>query len=78
MTLFLKDWRKAKGFTLKGLGEAAGVGYVTLFRAENGQQSPTVHTIEKISQALGIKTGKLFEMPPMRKPPTKKRRRNDG
>ncbi|MFC1491019.1 helix-turn-helix domain-containing protein [Nitrospinota bacterium] len=78
MTIYLREWRKAKGFTLKGLGETAGVGFVTLSRAENGHQSLMVDTVEKIAQALGIAPGKLFEPPPKGKTPTRARRKRHG
>ena len=75
MTLYLREWRKFLGYTLKGLGEAAGVGFVTLSRAERGEQSPNVDTLEKIGEALGIGPGKLFEPPPKRQPRAIERRK---
>ncbi len=78
MTLYIREWRKSLGFTLTGLGEAAGVGFVTISRAERGEQSPSVDTLEKIAEALGIGPGKLFEPPPQGEPKRKKRRKGYG
>ena len=78
MTLYLREWRKTKGFTQQELGEAAGVGFVTLSRAERGEQSPTVETVEKIAHALGIGPGLLFELPPEEHSPKPKRRKRNG
>ena len=78
MALYLREWRKEKGFTLEGLAEDAEIGYVTLVRAEKGQQSPMVDTVEKIAQALGIGPGKLFEPPPEEQPSKPKRRKPNG
>ena len=78
MSLYLREWRKSLGFTLTGLGEAADVGFVTISRAERGEQSLRVDTLEKIAEALGIRPGKLFEPPPQQEPKRKTRRKDYG
>jgi transcriptional regulator with XRE-family HTH domain len=53
-TLRLRDLRDARGLSLRALGRASGVHYVTLVRIEGGTMSPTLATLAKLAQALGV------------------------
>jgi transcriptional regulator with XRE-family HTH domain len=58
--LRLRDWRERRGLSLRGLAERAGVGYVTVWRIEHGELSPTVAMLEKLAGALGIAVRDFF------------------
>ena len=64
----LREWRERRGYSLRALGERAGVSYVTLSRIESGQMSPTVAMLAKLAQALAIDIRDFF-------PPRKRQRR---
>jgi XRE family transcriptional regulator, regulator of sulfur utilization len=67
----LKEWRERREYSLRGLGERAGVSYVTLSRIESGLMSPTVEMLEKLARALGIGLRDFF---PADRPRRAKRR----
>lgn len=48
------------GLTQWQLARRAGIGRVTLVRIENGQQDPTVTTLVRIADALGVTPQSLF------------------
>ena len=58
--LLLRAWRDRRGLSLHELADRAGVSYVTIARIESGRMSPTVTTLEKLAQALGITVRDLF------------------
>lgn len=49
----IRDMRMAARLSVRGLGEAAGVAYTTVFRIEHGEIDPTYSTLQKILGALG-------------------------
>ena len=56
----LLEWRERRGYTLRALGERAGVSYVTVARIESGDMSPTVETLVKLARALDIDLRSFF------------------
>jgi transcriptional regulator with XRE-family HTH domain len=67
--LRLRGWRERRGLSLRALAERAGVGYVTVWRIEHGELSPTVAMLEKLAEALGINVRDLFPVSrPRRRP----------
>jgi transcriptional regulator with XRE-family HTH domain len=75
MTLRLRTWRERRGWSLRELGERSGVSYVTLQRIEAGAMSPTVATLEKVANALGIVVRDLFPPRKASGPPGRRRAR---
>jgi XRE family transcriptional regulator, fatty acid utilization regulator len=73
MPVLLRHWRERRGYSVRELGERAGVSFVTIVRIENGHLSPTVTMLEKLARALGIGVRDFF--PPSRTPRRKRRRR---
>jgi transcriptional regulator with XRE-family HTH domain len=68
--LRLREWRERRGLSLRALAERAGVGYVTVWRIEHGELSPTVAMLEKLARALDLDVVDFFP-----RPPTRRRRR---
>ena len=60
MPVLLRHWRERRGYSVRGLAERAGVGFVTVSRIENGHMSPTVEMLEKLAKALGIRVRDFF------------------
>jgi transcriptional regulator with XRE-family HTH domain len=58
--ILLRHWRERRGYSVRGLGKAAKVGYVSVVRIENGQMSPTVAMLEKLAKALDIAVRDFF------------------
>jgi transcriptional regulator with XRE-family HTH domain len=52
--------RKEKGMSQEKLAEEAGIDRVALANIETGRRRPTVITIYKISQALGVEVQAFF------------------
>ncbi|MFM8317517.1 MAG: helix-turn-helix domain-containing protein [Bacteroidota bacterium] len=50
----LKERREALNVTQEGLAELSGVGLRTLKQLESGKGNPTLSTIHKISDVLGM------------------------
>lgn len=68
--------RQARGWTLDRLAEAAGVSRRLLVNVEQGAANPSVATLLKISDALGVGLPALVEPP--QQTPVKITRRGDG
>lgn len=60
MKVILLKVRKEKGFILKQLEEATGIGSSTIQRIEVEETSPTLENLDKIAKALGVKITDLF------------------
>lgn len=58
--LKIKGYRKAKGLTMKQLGEAVGVAENTICQWENGKRNPTPRQILKVAQVLNCSINDLF------------------
>lgn len=59
MELKVKEVIKAKGLTMQQVAETLGVTRDTLTRNING--NPTIETLSKIADALGVEVTDLFE-----------------
>lgn len=57
----IKEVIQEKGLTINKVAELIGVNRVSLSSAING--NPTVETLEKIANALGVPVAELFEVP---------------
>lgn len=53
--ILIRDARKAKGLTQKELGEMIGIGESRISKYESGKENPTLSTLEKIADTLGVK-----------------------
>jgi transcriptional regulator with XRE-family HTH domain len=56
----LRKKRKEKGFTLKSVAEKAGISEGFLSQVENDVSSPSVETLIKICNAIGINAGDII------------------
>jgi len=56
----LRTLRQAQGFSLRALADAATLSPATLSQIESGQASPSVATLEKLADALGITVARFF------------------
>ena len=56
----LKTIRHAKGFSLRTLGERAGVSYVTLARIEAGIYDPRLSTLRKVAKVLKVTVAQII------------------
>ena len=54
ITARLAEVRKDKGISQERLSELSGVSRVTIARFETGRQSPTLETLDRMAQALGV------------------------
>ncbi len=61
--VLLRHWRERRGYSVRGLAKAAGVGYVTIVRIENGHISPTVAMLERLAKGLRINVRDFFPKP---------------
>lgn len=60
MNLRLKDILEEKGISLVVLSERTGIEKGNLSSIANNKKNPTVETLERISNALGIQIWELF------------------
>jgi len=56
----IKRIREAKKLSQKEVISAIGMGAAQYSRIENGKTDPSVSTMERIAQALGVELAKLF------------------
>ena len=59
MELRIKELIKEKGTTIQNIADLIGVNRVTLSNSING--NPTLETLEKIANALGVPGAELFD-----------------
>jgi len=59
----IRDLRIARGLTLDGLADAAGVSRAMLSRIERGESSPTAQLLNKVCDGLGTTLSALFAEP---------------
>ena len=57
----IEQARKKKGLTQKGLGEKLGIGEPTVSKYESGKQNPTVETLQRIADVLGVELNISFK-----------------
>lgn len=65
-TLYIKEWRKAAGLTLRALGEKISdkVSGGTIHSYETGERTPSQSRLAEIAKAVGTEPARLFERPP--------------
>ena len=49
------DARKKTGFTQKELSERTGIAQGDISRLENGNANPSLHTLQRLASAMGMK-----------------------
>lgn len=57
----IRQLRKAKGITARCLAEMVGVHQQHIFALERGRFSPSLRTLQRIAEALGVTVADLFE-----------------
>jgi len=62
----IKRVREAKKLSQKEVITAIGMGAAQYSRIENGKTDPSVNTLERISQALGVELAELFAFSPLK------------
>ena len=70
--ILLRHWRERRGYSVRGLAKAAGVGYVSIVRIENERMSPTVAMLEKLAEALDVSVRDFF---PVERPKARRSKR---
>jgi transcriptional regulator with XRE-family HTH domain len=63
----LRELRSERGLSLRALAELSGLNVNTLSMIENGKTSPSVSTLQQLSNALGIPISAFFETKEPRK-----------
>jgi len=56
----IRSLREARGLSLRAAAEAAGISAAALSQIENGQTSPSVATLEKLADGLGVAVASFF------------------
>lgn len=56
----LKQFRRASGLRLKDVADAAGCSESMLSKVENGQVSPSINMLHRLTRALGVNISSLF------------------
>jgi len=57
----IKQLRNQLGYTLKDLSERSGLSINAIYRIENAIASPTVSTVHRLADALGVPIASLFD-----------------
>lgn len=57
----LKEERERQGLSKNALSEASGISRSALLKIEEGERSPTLDTLFRLSSALKIQPNKLLE-----------------
>ena len=57
----LRHIRKSNGQTLKDLAEATGLSYSHISQIERGQADPSINSLRRIAETLGITLASLFD-----------------
>ena len=56
----IRTFRKLKALTQEELGERAGLSYKFVGEMERGKVNPSLDSLVRIANALGVKVGNLF------------------
>jgi len=56
----IKEYRKIKDLTQENLGEKAGLHYTYIGQVERGEKEPSLKSLIKIANALGVNVDKLL------------------
>lgn len=57
----IKNLRRSRGISQAKLAEKSGLSQAAISMIEKGMKSPTLTTLEKIAQALGVSVSDLLE-----------------
>ena len=57
----IRALRKAKGFTIEELAEAADLSPTFLGQTERGKHIPSIRTCERLAHILGVSLSRLFD-----------------
>lgn len=60
LSVRIVELRKSKGLTQEKVAEEADIDRVALANIETGRRRPTVTTLYKLSQALGVRVEDIF------------------
>jgi Predicted transcriptional regulators len=60
IVIMIKQFRKARGMTVRRLARLSGVSHVEILRIESGEVSPSLDTLLKLSIALRIDLKSTF------------------
>jgi len=55
-----RDLRESKGMSTRELARMAGISTETVYAIEHGKRQPSVTTLEKLANALGVAARDLF------------------
>ena len=64
--IYLKEWRRALGMSVRALEARSGISLASIVRVEAGRQDPTVSLLEKLARAMGAEVVDLFRTPEKR------------
>lgn len=59
--MIIKELIKARGMTAKEVAASAGVTEAMLSNIASGKGNPSLHSLKKIAEALGVSVSELFE-----------------
>lgn len=59
----IREIRKAQDLSLRKLGLMIGMDHATLSKIENGILNPSLNTLSKIAEGLGVELFELFDVP---------------
>ncbi len=59
----VREVRQRKNLTQQELADECGVSRPRISEIESGEYNPSVETIEKIAQELGVSMARLFQSP---------------
>ncbi len=57
----ISEYRKIKGITQAGLAEKTGLSNDFISRVERGERSPSIKTLDNITNALDVSLGEFFD-----------------
>lgn len=58
----LRELRKERGFSIRSLARASGLSANAISMIERGRSSPSINTLSKMAQALGISVSDFFQL----------------
>jgi transcriptional regulator with XRE-family HTH domain len=61
LALRLREERRRRRFSLRGLAEASGLSPTTIHQIETGRGSPSLATLQALASTLGVPLAALFE-----------------
>ncbi|WP_376743803.1 helix-turn-helix domain-containing protein [Ensifer canadensis] len=56
----IRGWRRQRGLTLDVLADTTGISKSYLSKLESGKKAPSIATVMKLSEALGVSVGAIF------------------